>query len=290
MQVENNAGSAVPQDAGIEVETNLPQDIAPQEAAEAQEVEDDDDAEDPNESGDEAPERKKNRRARQIDRLRIDNANKDRLIAELMGKVPNQEVKKDVVQQVSTDKEPLIGEFTDVLDYLQKHNDWKIQQSLKAFQDGQKQQAQTQEQERVYHEKVSKYNEKLQTVLKEIPDFPDRIQALMDAGLVTKSVEDAVLDSDASDLVSLYLVANPQELQAMQGMNEKQIYKAIGVIEARVSKETQSPDQQTGKKTSASAPINPIGKKAATSTKNPAESDDINDWYAYEAKLKAPLR
>ena len=269
--------------SGIEVETNSPEQVAPEPKAKVEAPVEDDEG--PDSSDDEGVEKKKSRRARQIERLRLDNEALARELAAERAK-QSKPVAENQPQQTKSDQPPKIEDFTDVLDFIDAKAEYIADKKLNGYKTEieERELARTKEAEALEYGKLTQaYEEKIATIIPDNPDFPQKVQAYINAGLVTEPVEKAVLRSEMPEQVALHLTKFPGDMLELSKITDpNQARIAIQKIEDFILDNQES---SQGKVTQASAPITPIGKKAATSTKDPSKSDDMSDWYAYEAKM-----
>lgn len=197
-------------------------------------------------------------------------------------------------QQSGSDPEPQPQDYDDVFKFMADHNRWAARQAVNEF----KTQQQTEQQEAAanqeYEEKQLAFNEKAEAILEHVPDFWERAEQLYHAGLVTPHLENAILDSDMGPMVSLYLMANPQELQMITTMNEGQTYRAVTLIENHLKSGAGNmaqrptpaagqrvPNQQPVKRTTqAPAPIKPIRAQAQTQETDPDKMsmEEFRKW------------
>lgn len=186
------------------------------------------------------------------------------------------------------DGEPDIDDFENVLDYLKAHNQWSSEQALKAFKTEQETTAKEQQAHAEYEAKQESFNERVDALIETVPDFYERASALYQQGLVTPAMESAILDSPVGEMVSLYFMANPHELEALAQATEAQVYRAVALIEAHLlqgqGRQQQQVQQGTVKRTTtAAAPITPVKPSANTQA---SIRDDVpyEDWVKLREK------
>lgn len=177
------------------------------------------------------------------------------------------------------DKEPSETDYENVLDYLKAHQKWTAKQELQSYTKEQKELSQQQAAEAAYQVKEQAYVERLMPLAQADPELVDRLEQYEQQGLITKHLESAVFDSPMGEKITEYLDKNPQDFLKFQGLTEAQTYKAIGLLEAKLSN-PQGQEAAAVRKTSAAAPIKPIGKQASTANKKPEEmtQEEIEAW------------
>lgn len=284
MSDENGSGanSVVEQDVS-DINTPLPHEIKDEPKPETDKAKPEDHEADGEGDDDDKGSERKGQRQRQRDKLKAEN---DALRQE------NERLKQPKPEAQAAEAksgEPQIGDFTDVLDYLKAYTKWEAAETVKADRQAQKDEATRLETEQADAKRTQEYNERLKPVIESIPDLPERIQDLYDQGMVSPQIERAVMESPLGELVTVHLVNNPSDLQVLQGMDEKQLYRSIGIIEASIKSQLQSQPSAPAKQTKAAAPIVPVGKKSSTASKSIDDvlaSDDQQEFEAYVDKVK----
>lgn len=104
--------------------------------------------------------------------------------------------------------------------------------------------------------------------------YPDYGTVVSDTSLqVTPLMTEAIIDSEHGPAVAYYLGKNPQEAARISQLNPVSQAREIGRIEAKLTSTRQT-------KQPASAPVNPVGARAATTTKDPAKMT-MAEYVAY---------
>jgi hypothetical protein len=167
-----------------------------------------------------------------------------------------------------------MNDFENVLDYLKAHQKWESAQAIKSFKETETKTAMEQKAAQEYQEKQAAFDERLEAIVDKVPDFYERAADLYRQGLVTPEMERAVLDSPVGEMVTLYYMAHPHEMQELVGKSEAQVYRAVALVEAKLVG-VQQP--VVGKQTRAAAPINPV--KSSTGTQR-SLTDDLpyDEW------------
>lgn len=218
---------------------------------------------------------------RQIHRLSTENEQLRQQLAQFQPKGGQQDGGADKnAAGKQAGGEPQIDDFENVLDYLKAHNKWANDEALKAHTSEQEKLRTEQAEAQVYEEKSADYESRVEAnILKSVPDFYERAQALYEQGMVTPAIEKAVLDSPVGEMVTLYLMAHQNELAALAEASEAQVYRAVALIEARLMTGRQSAQSQgTGQRqTNASAPISPV-KPSANTQKSIRDDLPYDEW------------
>jgi len=182
--------------------------------------------------------------------------------------------KTPAAAQAKADGEPDMNDFENVLDYLKAHQKWESAEAIKAFKETETKTAQEQKAAVEFEEKQAAFDERVESIIDKVPDFYERARALYQQGLVTPAVESAVIDSPVGEMVTLYFMAHPHELEALHGKSEAQVYRAVALIEAKLVG-VQQP--VVGKQTRAAAPINPV-KSTQGTQKTLADDLPYDEW------------
>lgn len=90
--------------------------------------------------------------------------------------------------------------------------------------------------------------ERVEAAREVIADF-DQVMKAMDGVQVRQDVIDEIMSSDKSDLISYHLAKNPNELEALNAMNSRELARAMGRLEATLKM------PEAKKQTSAPAPL-----------------------------------
>lgn len=167
-------------------------------------------------------------------------------------------------EPAKTDGRPKPEDFEQYHDYLKADALYDIREERKAEKAQEERVTNEAKAMQTYQAKVDALTERAEAFRETAPDFDDAIEAVEKAGLTPPHIVMAVLNSDIGEQVGYYLAKNPAELMAMQNMNEVQLAKAIGKIEAKLESQGTEPAVRT---TKAPPPISPI-KNTAKSTKS----------------------
>lgn len=196
------------------------------------------------------------RKARELERLRRENA-------ELRSRAPSgAQSESDVAREVEKiiGKPPNEKDFEG--DYLKYERALTVYEMRKANAEdrvkeaGTRQQAVEAERRRAA---VEAHQDRVEEFREKAKDFDTVLKGAADLK-ASPVVEDLVLESDKSAHLVYYLAKNPQRLQALNGMTERQAAREIGRIESRLS----LPQPKTA--TKAPKPVTPPKGGAAPSS------------------------
>jgi hypothetical protein len=149
---------------------------------------------------------------------------------------------------------------------------WK---KIKEWDKGKEESAKIEEQvQQRYNERLSIYREQIETLKTEEPDILNLVSNVK----VTPVVEAAILESEESGKIAVYLGKNPAEAAKLNQMEPYQVGEYLGRIEEKLS--------FTEKKQSKAAPpIIPLDGKTGTIGKKPSEMTD-QEWQDSRRKEK----
>lgn len=173
------------------------------------------------------------------------------------------------------DGEPNPEDYDDVFEFLKDSNKWAAEQAIKNYKSEQETHAVNAE----YEEKQASFNDRVEsTILQTVPDFYERAAALYQAGLVTETMEQALLDSPIGEIISLYYMAHQDELVELAQMTPYQQMSAIAKTEAKLQSAQQSRANPQPRRTAAPPPVNPVKKTARTQVSLSDEEMSYEDW------------
>lgn len=161
-------------------------------------------------------------------------------------KQPQPEAKaKDLSQ------EPNIQDYDDALEYSRDIAKYEAVQAFK------------QETSKLTQQKqIEAYNEKLQSVVAEKPDFEERVAALLNSGLVTPDIESTILASNMGPELSYHFAQYNGDLLALRGLPKELLPKAIKEIESFIKQGGNQ--QEKPRVTQAAPPITPPSSTGRT--------------------------
>jgi hypothetical protein len=147
--------------------------------------------------------------------------------------------------------EPRQADFPD--DYLGYDRAMRDYQVRRAFRDERRRDADVQaraDDATAFREKLSGYNDRLETLKSRIPDF-DQVLREASGSEIRDDVRDLVLGSAKGPLLAYYLAKHPDALVDINGMPPAEAARKIGNLEARI----RGPNPTTA--TKANAPVMP---------------------------------
>ena len=243
---------------------------------EAVQVEETPEAVEPEQTEDKPPEddsekvKRPGRRERQIERERQEN---QRLRAELEAVKAQKET-----PQSKSDGEPKESDYDNVLDFLRAQSKWDADQAaetkLTAYQQKQAEAAE----EAQFVQRLDALEEREEAFAQQVPDYHEKVDALVSTGVITKDVLKAIVNSDISEQVAYHLTQYPQDayLMAQMGNNKQALKQAVRQIEDFID---QNP-KTVVKQSKAPAPISPVQSKSANSNPDPTKMSlrEFEQW------------
>ena len=221
----------------------------------------------------EKPSKRPGRRERQLERERQENLRitaRNQELEALVAKL------KPESQGKSENGEPQEADYDNVLDYLKAQSKWDAEQAaeskLTAYQQKQAEAAE----EAQFVQRLDALEEREEVFAQQIPDYHEKVDALVSTGVITKDVLKAIVSSDISEQVAYHLTQYPQDayLMAQMGNNKQALNQAVRQIENFI----ESNPITAVKQTKAAAPIKPVQSKAGTSNKIPDADTDQQDY------------
>jgi len=181
-----------------------------------------------------------------------------------------QQTPKENSKNESKDEgKPNPDKFDTYSEYLDALTDWKIEQrEAKAKAESEKTQAKTEAQKR-----AETFQSKINEFKKEHTDFDDVIDSCeVD---LSKDLQNMILESDLAPQLMYDLANKPEEIERLNKLSDKALIKALGVLEDRLSKnsESQKPKPKT---TNAPAPISPVGAKGGAISKKSLDDPSLS--------------
>lgn len=176
--------------------------------------------------------------------------------------------------EVNTKPQP--DDFPDAFKYAEALAEWSANEAV-ARRDRELRQQQEQAKQQ---EVLKTWQEKLDAVKAEVPDYEDMIASSTVA--VNDAVRDAILESDVGPRI-LYELASDDELGAkIANLSTAQALKMIGKLEAKfeVQAEESAKSKPVAVKSNAPKPINPIRGTGSQSVYTDGEQIDYQAWKA----------
>ena len=176
--------------------------------------------------------------------------------------------------EVNTKPQP--DDFPDAFKYAEALAEWSANEAV-ARRDRELRQQQEQAKQQ---EVLKTWQEKLDAVKAEVPDYEDMIASSTVA--VSDAVRDAILESDVGPRI-LYELASDDELGAkIANLSTAQALKMIGKLEAKFEVQAEEPakSKPVAVKSNAPKPINPIRGTGSQSVYTDGEQIDYQAWKA----------
>jgi hypothetical protein len=129
----------------------------------------------------------------------------------------------------------------------------------------------------IARERREAHLERVEAAREVIADF-DQVMKKMDGVQVRQDVIDEIMSSDKSDLISYHLAQNPNELDALNAMNSRELARAMGRLEATLKM------PEAKKATSAPAPLSRPKGGAAPSSQESILEGYLNKKYGANRK------
>lgn len=154
---------------------------------------------------------------------------------------------------------PNPDKFDTMGEYLEALSDWKVEQKIKQANE----KSSAQKAQESYQAKVSEFRTKVNELAKVHEDFVDLVDEVDSKIQMSPAVHDLLLESPVGDKLMYELVKNPKEYERINSLSPLMAAKEIGLIEHRLSKDSESKKVETKKTSKAPEPINPVGSKSA---------------------------
>lgn len=185
-------------------------------------------------------------------------AEKERLIREnavMAEKLKQYEAAKqpapEAKPQRDTSQEPNIQDYDDVLEYSRDIAKYEAVQAFKNETSALSKQKQ-----------IEAFAEMAEVVRAEKPDFDEKLNFVLDSGLLEPQIEDAIMSSNMSAEVAYHLAQYPADLVTLRGLPKEGLPKAMKAIEAFIK--NAGVTQEAPRVTKAQPPITPPGTATKT--------------------------
>jgi hypothetical protein len=181
-------------------------------------------------------------------------------------------VKEEVIEvKPDLSKKPKAETFATHDDYVEALTDWKLDQKLLANE-------RKQNEDKVKSEtksKIDKHQARVAEFKVTQNDWDDVIEEVANAPL-SITVQEAIINSDHGPEMMYELAKEPKELRRICALSPIQAAMALGKIEARFSKSTESSEKKI--LTKAPAPIKTVRSKATTSSSGYREDMSLKEY------------
>ena len=201
-----------------------------------------------------------------------ERASREALEARLQALEGQQSNKK--TNEVNTKPQP--DDYADAFRYAEALAEWSANEAVARRDREVRQQAEQTKQQEV----LKTWQEKLEAVKAELPDYEDMVASSTVA--VSDEVRDAILESDVGPRI-LYELASDDELGAkIANLSTAQALKMIGKLEAKFESKDEEPakSKPVAVKSNAPKPINPIRGTGSQSVYTDGEQIDYQAWKA----------
>lgn len=172
---------------------------------------------------------------------------------------------------------PNSDDYPDVLDFIAADRQYAIDQALKAFLEGQVRNLTEAETKEKTVQRDKDFSTREAVIISENPEYSDTVQSMYEEGLITAPMIEAFKDSPVGEKVALHLTQNQDDAEILSQLKGPAFYKALGILEAHLSGNTEEKTVQ--RQTKATAPIAPVRSSANTDS-DPTKMNlrDFDKW------------
>lgn len=261
MTDETNVQAEVPAESQI---IDLDQVEEKVEAPEGEETEKPEEEKPEPEKSEDEDEEGKPRKRSGIQRLKARN---EHLASELSARERQLEELQRQVTSGSEEKEPVEADFPDYFAWQRALNAYDTRKVIREEQRKTATSNIQSERQNLMRDKVLAHQERVEAAKEFITDFDKVLSTVSDIPLKPE-VQDEILSSEKSELISYHLAQNPEKLRALNGMTPRELAKEIGRLEGSV--------RAPSAKTQTSAPPPPSKVNGGAS---PLSQDAVlNQW------------
>ncbi len=233
------------------------------------------------EAKNEAKPKKKGGFQKKIERLRSEVTAKDMELNYLRQEVQRKSVPVEAKPEVKQDLTgmPKENDFATVREYDKALIRWEVQQELLAD----KQKARDEETKRDLQTKFSKHGERVDEYKKTNEDFEeDWNDALKEVGAqnLSLTVREVIVNSDIGPELMQALIDDPKEFKSICSMTPLNAAKALGKIEARISKPSKT-STETKPKSKVPEPVKTVRAKGGAVTKGYRDDMTMREYEAW---------
>lgn len=170
-------------------------------------------------------------------------------------------------------------------EYVEALTDWKIEQREKArAAESRKAQLETEQQTL-----VKSHLERVKSFKESTDDFDDVVSGVDDV-LISPTVRELILTSENSPALMYELAKNREEYERINKLPPLAAARAMGLIEAKLSKASKEAKPEPKKLTSAPKPIEPVGSKGGPVEKSIHDVAAHGSQAEYEAIRRKQLK
>lgn len=161
---------------------------------------------------------------------------------------------------------PTQAQFANVDDYVEAMADWKLSQRDQASRQQQEQQ------------QVKSITEKTEGYYAEAQKDPSFDREAFDELPLTKTIAEAIIESDAAPKLMVFMANNPEEVQRIASLSAARQAAEIGKLEAKLA--------SAPKPSNAPSPIKPIGTRGSA-TNSDASKMTMEEYAEFRRKQGA---
>jgi hypothetical protein len=180
-----------------------------------------------------------------------------------------------VQPQQATEGKPQLAQFSDPEQYAEAVSNWKLEQMTHQQRAAQAQQSQ------------GEFNSKRDDLMAELEDADGFDQRKFDKLPISRTMAEAIVDSDQGVKLTVHLVNHPEEASRIAALSPARQAAELGKLEAKLSA------TPVKKPSNAPAPITPVGAKGSSVTTNlydPKLANDPEAWIAARRAQRAAKR
>lgn len=175
------------------------------------------------------------------------------------------------VQKAPESTEPKEADYDNVIDFLKDHQKWVAkQEATSSVEDYKKSQLELQQQAQLAV-KVQQTEERADIFAKDVPDYYEKVDGLLESGLISQDLINATIDYDTAPQIAYHLANHPADLIQVLSLKGPALKLALDTID----KHYKSTSQAAVKTTKAAPPINPIKANSKGNSKDPTDMDQV---------------
>lgn len=180
---------------------------------------------------------------------------------------------------------PKIEDFENVLDFLKAEREYEFEKFKKSLMEEKTKTDEVSKQQVEFEKKRQAYDVREAKIIAENPDYIENLTELAEAGHITDPMIEVIYDSEIGEKIALHLTKNPDEAAIISQLSGPQLYRVMGMLEARLSG-GQSQENTGVRQTKAAPPINPV-KVQSSSQKDPKDMSqaEYEEWL-YKGRKK----
>ena len=173
---------------------------------------------------------------------------------------------------------PKLEDYEDYTEFNRAMARYEVKQALKENEETSKQQKLREQRE----SQQKGFDARAQEFAKTTPDYVEAVDDLMDSGVVTPMLSQAVVESELGPQLAYYFAQNPEEAAKVSKMGYGEMNRYLGKLETRFE------SKPAAKTTNAPPPITPARGSTGTAGKDPYTNPDMSpeEYKAWKAKQK----